>query len=123
MSKRILSLMTGLAILILAVALSGCSGSKLSGTYTNPDDSSNYAVFDGNAVTFYEGGNQVRSGTFRESAKTSRGDYLLTITNDGVSPEERFWLDGNRETIYEAIFGDDAGTAGTVGEVAFTKKD
>ena len=125
MNKRI----SFLAILLLTVVtlmalLNGCSGSKLSGTYVNPDDSSNYLLFDGKAVALYEGGNETRSGSFRESAKTSDGRYLLTITyeNDGSSSEERYWLDENKETIYEAILGDAAGTAGTVGDVAFTKQ-
>jgi hypothetical protein len=122
MKKRIQPLILGVAILMIAVALSGCSGSKLSGTYVNPDDSSNYVVFDRSTATFYEGGVEGRSGTFRESAKTSSGDYLLTITFNDTSSEERFWLDENKETIYEAIFGDDAGTAGTVGDVAYIKE-
>ena len=64
-------------LMAIMLTLSGCGGSKLSGTYTNPDDSTNYLIFDGKAVTLYEGGNQVRSGTFRESAKTSRAFLLL----------------------------------------------
>jgi hypothetical protein len=111
-------------LMAIMLTLSGCGGSKLSGTYLSPDDNSNYVVFDGSTATFYEDGSQTRSGSFRESAKTSSGQYMLTVTfeSNGATSDERFWLDEKKEIVYEAIFGDAAGTAGTVGEVAFIKK-
>jgi len=117
MRKQILSIALGLTALALVILLSGCSGSKLSGTYVNPDDSSNYVVFEGKTVTLYEDGNKTISGTFTESAKSASG-YLLIITYEGSSPEH-YWLDENKNTI---SFGVDSAEGIKVGEVAFVKE-
>jgi len=79
MFKKTLATITICVMLMaLMLTLTGCSGSKLSGTYVNPDDISTYVVFDGSTATFYEGGNQTRSGSFEVSGKTSSGQYMLT---------------------------------------------
>jgi hypothetical protein len=121
MKKKPLSIALALlALAALMFVLSGCSGSKLSGTFVNPDDSLLYLVFNGNTVALYEGGVQTRNGTFTESAKTASG-YLLRITYDGASVDERYWLDEKKETIFESITGE--GNTAAVGEVAFIKEN
>jgi hypothetical protein len=103
--KRLLTLVLALlAFMTLVFMLNGCVG-RLSGTYVNPDDDSNYLVFEGQTVTLYEDGNQTRSGIFRESARTSTRQYLLTITYEveGSSFDERYLLDESKETIYSTI--------------------
>jgi hypothetical protein len=98
---------------------------NLSGIFINPDEKSSYVVFDMGTVTFYEDGNQVRSGTFKESAKTESGRYLMWV-HEGEGPppdyvsDERYWLDGKKEIISEAILDDT--NRHLVGEVIYIKK-
>ena len=96
----------------------GTSGAKPSGTFTNPDDSSNYMVFDKDTVTVYENGNQVRNGTYTSSAKTS-DKYLLVITYEDSSPSKRYWIDENQTTIY---YGIDTKDGVLQGDIAFVKE-
>ena len=120
MNKRILPFVLALLILTASMfMLSGCSGDKLSGKYLSVNDSSDYLIFDGNTVTLYENGIQTRSGKFRESAKASTGQYLLTITYEDSLSDERYWLDEKKEVIYDAI---EEENIVSVGEIAFTNE-
>ena len=120
MNKRIRHILLGLVVLLIAIIFNGCTA-KLSGTFLNPEDSSNYFVFDGNTVKFYENNNQTYSGSFEVSAKTSSGQSMLTITfENGDMTTERYYLDGDREIIYFTIVQDNGAHA--VGEVAFIKQ-
>jgi len=108
-------------LMVLMLTLTGCGGSKLSGTYVNPDDNSTYVVFDGSTATFYEGGSQTRSGSFEVSGKTSGGQYMLTVTYESESlSTECYYLNESRDTIYFTIVRDNG--AHGVGDVAFIKE-
>jgi hypothetical protein len=125
MNKRILSLtLSLLTLMTFMFVLSACGASKLSGTYTSADGGSTSLVFDGSKVTLYEDGVQLRNGTFTESAKTASG-YLLRITYEGTSAEERYWLNESRDTISYNVEGknEQGQTVNDVGDAAFKKEN
>jgi len=122
MNKKIF--ITIYALMMLVFMLSGC-GSNVSGTFINPNDNSETIVFDGDTIALYENGNIIRSGTFTESAKTASNQYLLRITYEGASTDERYWLNEDKTTIsyYADVVDEDGEIVNTAGEIAFVKEN
>ena len=109
-----------IAIIMLTsfiLPLSGCSAS-LTGTFVSVSDSSVSLVFDRDAVSLYESGSLIRSGTFTLSARTPYG-YLLIVAYEGAETDERFWLDDSRNVLRFNVLD---GARNTVGDNAFEKE-
>ena len=124
MRKQPLAMVVACVMLItLVFMLSGC-GSNPSGKYIDPNDSTVYLVFEGDKVTLHESNNQTRNGTFTESGKTSTKQYLLRIRYDGVSGEQMYWLDEDRNTItyYADVTDEQSGIVHKAGDIAFVKE-
>ena len=77
-------------------------------------------VFDRNTITQYKGGSSVRSGRFTRSERTAVDRYFLTITFAGSSSNERYWLDEQKDIIYEAII---VGNVAHVGDIVFVNQN
>jgi hypothetical protein len=108
--QKWITIAIGILLTICLFMLSGCNNNTpvLSGRYESVDDSSGFLVFEGNTVTLFESGTEVRSGTYRFHNDT----LILNWENYA----EAYTLDEAHNTLFHGSSNHD-----NFGEVAFLK--
>lgn len=94
--KRIISLVMGLMILVVAVVLTGCStSSTLSGKYTNPNGTE-YLEFKSKNKVVLHSGEEIISGKY----DTALNFIYITFDTETHYSDAVFGINNNKDIIY-----------------------